>query len=52
MLHYGPQWSQDKQLLWRNARKGDVLSLMFKVAKEGEFDISAAFAKAPDFGAF
>ena len=49
---YGPQWSQGQQLLWRYARKGDVLTLMLKVAKEGHFDLSAAFTKAPDFGAF
>jgi eukaryotic-like serine/threonine-protein kinase len=52
MQEYGPQWSQNRQLLWRFARKGDVLALILKVAKEGEFDISAGFTEAPNFGAF
>ncbi len=52
MQEYGPQWSQNRQLLWRFARKGDVLALILKVAKQGEYDISAGFTEAPSFGAF
>ena len=50
MRDFGTHWSQGKQLLWQRTRKGDVLLLNIPVPSAGQFDLSAAWTRAPDYG--
>ena len=50
MAGFGPHWSRGGQLLWLPPGKGDVLTLNLPVEEAGEFDLSAALTRAPQFG--
>jgi HEAT repeat protein len=50
MSSFGWQWTQGSQLFWTRAGQGAGLTLDLPVGEGGEFDISAAFTKAPDYG--
>jgi len=43
-------WSQDEQLLWMGGTSGDELELGFRVQNAGQFDVSAVFTTASDYG--
>lgn len=43
------RWSGDKQLFWTGGKPGDKLELELDVAKEGKFDVTAAFTMARDY---
>jgi hypothetical protein len=43
-------WSSFLQLWWRGGKVGDTLKLRFPVDKAGNYEVSAAFTKAPDYG--
>jgi D-arabinan exo alpha-(1,3)/(1,5)-arabinofuranosidase (non-reducing end) len=50
MLGFGEQWSGARQLWWVCREKGSKLLLELPVAALGDYDISAAFTKAGDYG--
>ena len=43
-------WSSFLQLWWRGGEPGDHLKLRFPVAEAGNYEVSAVFTKAPDYG--
>jgi hypothetical protein len=50
MEQWGPTWSGAAQLWWLKPAEGDVLTLALPVARDGEYDLAAAFTRAPDYG--
>lgn len=46
------KWSNDNQLWWRDGEKGDKIVLEFFITQEKEYDVTAAFTKAKDYGIF
>jgi WD40 repeat protein len=47
---FGTHWSGDHQLLWTSDRPGSTLSAVLFLRVSGEFEVSAAFTRAPDHG--
>ena len=43
-------WSGNKQLFWPATRPGQRIELFVPVAKDGKYDLSIDFTKAPDYG--
>jgi hypothetical protein len=43
------QWSDDKQLLWNNDKKGQALVLELPVDADGRYEIKGKFTMAPDY---
>ena len=51
MSQFGEEWSGASQLWWVCHEPGGVLELdLPAVEKAGEYDVMAAFTKAPDYG--
>lgn len=44
------RWSGDSQLFWSGAKPGDRLDLELGVPREGQFDVTASFTMARDYG--
>ncbi|HVX10034.1 MAG TPA: VCBS repeat-containing protein [Pirellulales bacterium] len=44
------RWSGGKQLFWTAARNGEKLDLELPVSKDGEYEVSAVFTMAGDYG--
>jgi hypothetical protein len=49
---FGEGWSGDTQLIWPAREPDAKLELELPVAKAGTYDLTAAFTKAGDYGAF
>jgi hypothetical protein len=47
---FGGSWSDDCQLWWTNAAKGDKLDLLLPVAKAGTYKVTAQMTRAADYG--
>jgi len=45
-------WSGERQLFWRDGRPGDRLTLHFRVASAGRYDVYLRPTYAPDYGIF
>jgi hypothetical protein len=52
MMGFGEQWSGASQLWWTGLKPSMVLKLTVPVAKAGDYDVSAGFTKAKDYGTF
>jgi hypothetical protein len=50
MRVYGTLWSGQHQLLWTCDTAGSSLSAALALRVSGEFKVSAAFTRAPDYG--
>ncbi|MBC8571402.1 DUF2961 domain-containing protein [Zongyangia hominis] len=50
MSGYGNQWSNNAQFVFKSNNVGDYTKFYINVAEEGDYKLSAAFTKAPDFG--
>lgn len=44
------RWSGGKQLFWSGGKRGDQLTLELPIAADGEYEISAVFTMASDYG--
>jgi hypothetical protein len=44
------RWSNNRQLWWRNAEKGDELVVEFTVEQAGDYDLTLGTTKAVDYG--
>jgi hypothetical protein len=52
MMGFGEPWSGASQLWWTGQKPASVLALKLPVEKTGDYDVTAAFTKARDYGTF
>lgn len=50
MEGFGPNWSGNKQLWWRETKLGDKLTLLIPADREMKCEISLKPTQAPDYG--
>lgn len=50
MEGFGPNWSGNKQLWWRETKPGDKLTLLIPADKEMKCEIALKPTRAPDYG--
>ncbi len=48
--HGSYNWSNDRQVWWKNGMVGTVLSLTFDAPEAGRYRVLARFTRAPDYG--
>ena len=51
MSGFGPHWSGDAQLFWRDPEPGATLDLQIEVPQDGAWRVAIALTRAPDYGA-
>jgi hypothetical protein len=50
MSGFGPHWSGDAQLFWRDPEPGATLDLSIEVPRDGAWRVAIALTRAPDYG--
>ena len=45
-------WSDNAQLAWTGAKKGDTLDLIVNIPKAGDYNLTAYVGHGPDYGAY